>query len=124
MMGGGGQVIETVLRSTDLPVVDRFEWWRELTSHALMPTEISSNHADDFRASIRLLNAVGYAGRAEGVQSQGPTASLLQPLAAMRHEPDHPAVRASRPEFKNTDSRSGIMSSRSNRWSLSGLPWR
>jgi AraC-like DNA-binding protein len=56
MMGGGGQVIETVLRSEDLPVADRFEWWRELTSHTLTPTEITSDHADDFRSCARQLD--------------------------------------------------------------------
>ncbi|WP_020132546.1 helix-turn-helix domain-containing protein [Streptomyces sp. 303MFCol5.2] len=49
-------MIETVLRSEDIPVTDRFEWWRELTSHTLMPTEITSDHADDFRACIRQLD--------------------------------------------------------------------
>lgn len=48
-------MIETVLRSEDLPVADRFAWWREMTSHTLMPTEITSDHADDFRACFRLL---------------------------------------------------------------------
>lgn len=54
-MGEGGQVIETVLRSEDLPVADRFAWWLEMTSQALTPTEITSDHADDFRAGFRLL---------------------------------------------------------------------
>ncbi|QJS99186.1 helix-turn-helix domain-containing protein [Streptomyces asoensis] len=49
-------MIETVLRSEDLPVADRFEWWQELTSHTLTPTEITSDHADDFRACVRLLD--------------------------------------------------------------------
>jgi AraC-like DNA-binding protein len=55
MMGGGGHVIETVLRSEDIPAADRFAWFREMTSHTLMPTEITSDHADDFRACVRLL---------------------------------------------------------------------
>jgi hypothetical protein len=55
MMGGGGHVIETVLRSEDIPVADRFAWFREMTSHTLMPTEITSDHASDFRACVRLL---------------------------------------------------------------------
>ncbi|MFD8219695.1 hypothetical protein ACFV2U_39925 [Streptomyces sp. NPDC059697] len=56
MMGRGVcEVIETVLRSEELPVADRFEWWREVTSHTLMPTELTSDHADDFRASARAL---------------------------------------------------------------------
>ncbi|MFI1482053.1 helix-turn-helix domain-containing protein [Streptomyces sp. NPDC020747] len=49
-------MIETVLRSEDLPVGDRFEWWREFTSHSLAPTEITSDHADDFRACARQLD--------------------------------------------------------------------
>ncbi|MFF2936290.1 AraC-like ligand-binding domain-containing protein [Streptomyces mirabilis] len=48
-------MIETVLRSEELPVADRFEWWREVTSRTLMPTEFTSDHADDFRASVRAL---------------------------------------------------------------------
>jgi AraC-like DNA-binding protein len=56
MMGEGGPVIETVLRSEDLPVADRFAWWREMTSQTLTPTEITSDHADDFRACFRLLD--------------------------------------------------------------------
>jgi AraC-like DNA-binding protein len=48
-------VIETAFRSDELPVGDRFEWWRDLTSRTLMPTVITSEHADDFRASLRLL---------------------------------------------------------------------
>lgn len=56
MMGWGGHVIETVLRSEDLPVADRFAWWREMTSQTLTPTEITSDHADDFRACFRLLD--------------------------------------------------------------------
>jgi hypothetical protein len=48
-------VIEIVLCSEQLPVADRFEWWREVTSHTLMPTELTSDHAGDFRASARAL---------------------------------------------------------------------
>lgn len=55
-MGGGGHVIETVLRSEDLPIADRFAWWREMTSQTLTPTEITSDHADDFRACFQLLD--------------------------------------------------------------------
>jgi AraC-like DNA-binding protein len=48
-------VIEAVVRSEDLPVADRFAWWRDLTSQTLTPTEITSDHADDFRACFQLL---------------------------------------------------------------------
>jgi AraC-like DNA-binding protein len=55
-MGRGvREVIETVLRSEELPAAERFEWWREVTSQTLMPTELTSDHADDFRASVRVL---------------------------------------------------------------------
>ncbi|MFJ9026737.1 helix-turn-helix domain-containing protein [Streptomyces sp. NPDC102259] len=49
-------MIETVLRSEDLPVADRFAWWREMTSQTFTPTEITSDHADDFCACFRLLD--------------------------------------------------------------------
>ncbi|MGY1498644.1 AraC-like ligand-binding domain-containing protein [Streptomyces sp. QTS52] len=55
MMGRELQVIETVLCSEELPVADRFEWWREMTSRTITPTEITTDHADDFRASARTL---------------------------------------------------------------------
>ncbi|MET7728248.1 helix-turn-helix domain-containing protein [Streptomyces mirabilis] len=49
------QVMETVLRTEELPVADRFEWWCELTARALIPTVFTSNYADDFRAVVRTL---------------------------------------------------------------------
>lgn len=48
-------MIEAVLRSEDLPIADRFEWWRELTARSLLPTVVTSDHAHDFRATIRQL---------------------------------------------------------------------
>ncbi|MFF7360592.1 helix-turn-helix domain-containing protein [Streptomyces sp. NPDC008125] len=49
-------MIETVFRSDDLPVGERLEWWRDLTSQALSPTVIVPERADDFRACLRLLS--------------------------------------------------------------------
>jgi AraC-like DNA-binding protein len=57
MMGRGvRQVIETVLRSEEWPVADRFEWWCDLTSRTLIPSIVTSDHADNFRASVRMLD--------------------------------------------------------------------
>ncbi|WP_329273157.1 helix-turn-helix domain-containing protein [Streptomyces sp. NBC_01451] len=49
-------MIETAFHSDELPVVDRFEWWRDLTARTLTPTVITSEHEDDFRAGLRLLD--------------------------------------------------------------------
>ncbi|MFF2520357.1 helix-turn-helix domain-containing protein [Streptomyces sp. NPDC058086] len=48
-------MFEGVLRSEDLPVADRFEWWCGLISRSLLPSVVTSDHADDFRASIKRL---------------------------------------------------------------------
>ncbi|MDT3400802.1 AraC family transcriptional regulator, partial [Streptomyces sp. B1866] len=48
-------MFETVFRSEDLPVQDRFEGWRECLSRAHAPMEIRSAHAADFRAHLRHL---------------------------------------------------------------------
>ena len=48
-------MIGTVFRSTDIPVEDRFEYWRELVQKAIAPTDISSEYAADFWAEQRLL---------------------------------------------------------------------
>jgi AraC-like DNA-binding protein len=49
-------VIVTEFRTEDLPVAERFGFWHDMTADALMPTKISSDHADDFRASLRALD--------------------------------------------------------------------
>ncbi|MFI0937328.1 helix-turn-helix domain-containing protein [Streptomyces sp. NPDC021020] len=48
-------MFDAVLDSADLPVADRFAWWRHVTSNELTPTVLTSDAADDFRASIRML---------------------------------------------------------------------
>ncbi|MFJ9379487.1 helix-turn-helix domain-containing protein [Streptomyces sp. NPDC101455] len=48
-------MISTVFRTTDVPTEDRFEYWRELMSRTIAPSEISSHHAADFRAEQRLM---------------------------------------------------------------------
>lgn len=46
---------ETVFRSEDVTAADRFDCWRELVIQTIVPMDISSDYADDFQASIRLL---------------------------------------------------------------------
>jgi AraC-like DNA-binding protein len=48
-------LIETVFRSEDVPVADRFECWRELMSRTYAPMDLSSDDAGDFRAHQRLI---------------------------------------------------------------------
>ncbi|MGX5210919.1 AraC-like ligand-binding domain-containing protein [Streptomyces violaceus] len=48
-------VYETVFRSGDVPAADRFDYWRELMIQTVAPMDMSSDHADDFRASMRVL---------------------------------------------------------------------
>lgn len=52
-------MIETVFRSEDVPAEDRFESWRELVQRAHAPVELDSEHRDDFRATLRLLEFGG-----------------------------------------------------------------
>lgn len=40
------------MRSEDLPIADRFEWWREQVAKDVAPTVSSSPCADDFRAVV------------------------------------------------------------------------
>ncbi|WP_406126283.1 AraC family transcriptional regulator [Streptomyces sp. NBC_00989] len=48
-------MIGTLFRSDDVPVEDRFEYWRELTHQAIAPSHISSEHAGDFWAEQRMM---------------------------------------------------------------------
>lgn len=48
-------MIRTVFRTTDVPKEDRFEYWRELMSRTIAPSEVSSHHAADFWAEHRLV---------------------------------------------------------------------
>ncbi|GAA4930635.1 helix-turn-helix domain-containing protein [Nonomuraea thailandensis] len=53
MTPGRSNVIE--LNSADVPVRDRFSWWCAMTEQEMAPTLISSPHADDFHASVTIL---------------------------------------------------------------------
>lgn len=46
-------MLSTVFRSDDLPVEQRFDTWRELSSKAVLRTLIDSDRATDFRATLR-----------------------------------------------------------------------
>ncbi|MFD7500117.1 helix-turn-helix domain-containing protein [Streptomyces sp. NPDC059850] len=48
-------VYETVFRSEDVSAADRFDYWRELMIQTVAPMDMSSDHADDFRASMRVM---------------------------------------------------------------------
>lgn len=53
--GDGDAVIGTVFSSTDVPVPDRFDYWRELMARTIAPSEVSSDHFADYRAEQRFL---------------------------------------------------------------------
>lgn len=48
--------METVFRSQDLPATDRFAWWHEMTTQALVPTLMRSDDEEEFPASLHLLD--------------------------------------------------------------------
>lgn len=48
-------LVETVLRSEDLPAAERFACYRELMSRAYAPMELRSDHAADFWVHQRLI---------------------------------------------------------------------
>ncbi len=43
------------LRSSDVPVADQVDWWRELTARDLVPTHLTIDRTADFRASATQL---------------------------------------------------------------------
>ncbi len=47
----------TVTQSADdLPSADRFAWWHDMTMAALIPTAMRTEHPDDFRASLTMVD--------------------------------------------------------------------
>ncbi|MFG2290780.1 helix-turn-helix domain-containing protein [Streptomyces sp. NPDC048595] len=47
---------ETVFRSEDVPAADRLSFWAERLEQTHAPMHLSSDHADDFRATQRVLD--------------------------------------------------------------------
>lgn len=45
-------MIETELRTADMPAVDRFACWLDMTSRSLMPGAAQSAYEEDFRATV------------------------------------------------------------------------
>lgn len=78
-------MLETVLRTEDLPVADRFEAWREYLLKTHVPVELSSEHASDFRVTDRVLSLGSVAVR-----------SMDAPSVTVRRTPK--LVRQSDPE--------------------------
>src|SRR5262245_15207065 len=50
-----GVLSETVFRSEDLPVADRFDAWPAFMARTHAPLDISSDHSADFHAHQRLI---------------------------------------------------------------------
>ncbi|MFF0447522.1 helix-turn-helix domain-containing protein [Streptomyces sp. NPDC004609] len=48
--------MESVFRGEELDRADRFECWRELACEAHAPTDVTSEHAADFRASMGVMS--------------------------------------------------------------------
>ncbi|SDD34091.1 helix-turn-helix domain-containing protein [Actinokineospora iranica] len=48
-------MIETVIRTADVPAEDRFEYWRDNLRRMHAPMDLVSAHSADFRASQRIL---------------------------------------------------------------------
>ncbi len=49
-------MLVTEFRTEDLPVAERFGAWHDMTTRALIPSAIRSDHEADFRASARVLD--------------------------------------------------------------------
>lgn len=49
-------MVETVLRTEDLPPADRFDCWYQLTRSSIIPSIIRADQITDFRASARVLD--------------------------------------------------------------------
>jgi AraC-like DNA-binding protein len=48
--------MDVVLSTEDLPVAERFAYWRDATSRMVAPVETRTDHAVDFRATARLMD--------------------------------------------------------------------
>lgn len=51
--------MQTVVSAEDLPAEDRFDFWQAVTSRAIYPVHLRSNHAADFQAKLRLVDLDG-----------------------------------------------------------------
>ncbi|MEO3873350.1 helix-turn-helix domain-containing protein [Nonomuraea sp. B12E4] len=53
LVRGRSVVLESVWRTVDVPPMDRFDLWREKTASTVCPMDMTSPHAEDFRAEMR-----------------------------------------------------------------------
>lgn len=49
-------MLMTEVRTRDLPESERFDYWCSLTTETLTPTVLSSDHAENFQADLRLVD--------------------------------------------------------------------
>jgi AraC-like DNA-binding protein len=73
------------MRSEDLPAADRFPWWCEQVAQDIVPSMVSSPHADDFRSVVT-------------VAELGPTLLTALDYPEMRSVRSSALVRRSDPE--------------------------
>ncbi|MFI6299414.1 helix-turn-helix domain-containing protein [Nonomuraea sp. NPDC050790] len=72
--------------STDsVPKKDRLLWWTHMTGHEVMPTSLSSDHADDFHGRA---HSVDLAGVRISEYTASPLAGRRTPAHIRRHDPD------------------------------------
>ncbi|MFJ4620299.1 helix-turn-helix domain-containing protein [Streptomyces sp. NPDC088812] len=62
-------MLETVFRTEDMPLADRFDAWREYVIKTHVPMELSSEDASDLRVTDRVLNLGSVAVRSVRVPS-------------------------------------------------------
>lgn len=48
--------MDMTVKTQDFAPKDRFAYWREVTGQMIAPVEVRSEHADDFRASARMID--------------------------------------------------------------------
>ncbi|WP_405882620.1 helix-turn-helix domain-containing protein [Streptomyces sp. NBC_01136] len=48
--------IETLFRTEDLPVAERFTAWNDFVASSFLPVDIRTDHSADFRATVRALD--------------------------------------------------------------------
>ncbi|MEU8380137.1 helix-turn-helix domain-containing protein [Streptosporangium sp. NPDC048865] len=78
-------MMETVFRSQDLPASERFAWWHEMTTQALVPTVMRSDDEAEFPASLHLLDL----GAVQLTRlSYPPLRSRRTPLMVRRSDPE------------------------------------
>lgn len=72
--------------STDLvPRKDRLEWWAHMSGHEIVPTSLSTEHADDFHGRA---HSVDLAGARVSEFTVSPMTGRRTPTHVRRHDPE------------------------------------